>query len=330
MKSLRFVLLALLSSTVLAAQQWVNVSLQFEQDEEVIAEDNKNFGSVSVKNLASLNSDDMDYSPLLYRDGLVFTSTRNFIGEHRKRFKSYKRKFSYLFFAKRDERGRYLEPTPLEGSINGRYHEGSATFNTQGDVMFFTRNSDKGKNEFGKVDLKIYTAKSNNGIWGEIEEIKTINGDGFSTCHPAISHDGTKLFFASNRNGGFGGMDIYVSYLVDGEWQYPLNLGPEINTDDNESFPFIDQNNKLYFSSGGHDGKGGLDIFFSIWLDNEDEEAWTKVQNLGYPFNSDKDDFAFSIYNNGQDGFFTSSRDGGKGFDDIYIWNKRYAPQAMK
>jgi WD40-like Beta Propeller Repeat len=330
MKSQRLVLMAFLFSTVLNAQQLVNVSVKYEQAEEVICEDNKSFGSVSVKNLASLNSDDMDYSPLLYRDGLVFTSTRHFVGENRKQLKSYKRKFSYLFFAKRDERGRFLEPTPLEGTINGRYHEGAASFNKQGDVMFFTRNNDKGKNEFGKVDLKIYQAKSINGTWGQTEEIKAINGNGFSTCHPAISHDGTRLFFASNRNGGFGGMDIYVSYLVDGEWQYPLNLGSEINTDGNESFPFIDQNNKLYFSSDGHDGKGGLDIFFSIWLDSEDEEAWTKVQNLGFPFNSEKDDFAFSIYNNNQDGFFTSTRDGGKGFDDIYIWNKRYTPQAMK
>ncbi|MFK7809963.1 MAG: TolB family protein [Saprospiraceae bacterium] len=320
-------LIFFLTTSVLFAQKAINVSLYNEAAPVFVAE-SAALGHVAVRNMISLNSNDMDYSPLLYKDGIVFTSTRVFETKKKRWFKSYKKKFSYLFFAKRDERGQFNDPKPLEGGINGRYHEGAATFNKQGDVMFFTRNNKKGKNQFGKVDLKIYTAKFNDGNWDEIEEIEIINGEGFSTCHPTISADGQKLFFASNRNGGYGGMDIYVSYLVDGEWQYPVNLGPEINTDGNEIFPFIAQGNKLYFSSDGHDGKGGLDIFQSNWIDETNEEDWTTALNMGLPFNSVKDDFGFSIYNNNQEGFFTSTREGGQGYDDIYTWRKEYIPRA--
>ncbi|MFT6020984.1 MAG: hypothetical protein ACI9CQ_003790, partial [Saprospiraceae bacterium] len=304
MKARLITLLALLlSSSFLFAQKEVNVAIKSSEALTISAR-SQALGEVAVRNLVDLNSNDMDYSPLVYKDGLVFTSTRVFEGKKKEWFKSYKTKFSYLFFAKRDDRGRFGSPEPLEGAINGRYHEGAATFNKKGDTMFFTRNNNKGKNKFGKVDLKIYTAKEVDGNWDSIEEIKNINGDGFSSCHPTISEEGSKLFFASNRNGGYGGMDIYVSHKVNGEWQYPINLGPEINTDDNEIFPYVDQQNKLYFSSDGHHGKGGLDIFTSVWIDSEDEEAWAKVINLGFPFNSVKDDFGFSIYNNSQEGFF--------------------------
>ena len=286
-------------------------------------------GQVAIKNLAALNSNDMDYCPLIYKDGLVFTSTRKHKGQNKKLFKSYKKKFSYLFFSKRDTRGQYHKPEPLEGAINGRYHEGAATFNKEGDVMFFTRNNNNGKNKFGKIDLKIYTAKNIKGNWNDTNEIKAINGDGYSTCHPSISSDGKRLYFASNRNGGYGGMDIYVSYFLDGEWQYPINLGPEINSDGNEIFPFIDDTNQLYFSSDGHEGNGGQDIFKSVWLDTKDDESWSKAANLGLPFNSIKDDFGFSIYNNNQEGFFTSTRAGGQGHDDIYTWRKAFVAQVQ-
>jgi len=283
-------------------------------------------GNVVVSNLGMLNSSDLDYSPILFKDGVVFTSTRKYVGSKRKAFRSKKKAYSYLFYSKRNSRGEFKEPAPLKGKINGRYHEGTATFNQEGTLMFFTRNTNEGKNSYGKVNLKIYVAKNINGYWKEIEELP-FNSDRFSVCHPSISKDGKRLYFASNKNGGFGGMDIYVSHYENGRWQYPVNLGPEVNSAQNETFPFIDEKDALYFSSDGHGGKGGLDIFKSKITDAE-EGTWSKPANIGQPFNSPKDDFGFTVYNNSQDGFFTSSREGGKGRDDIYTWHKAYIPQA--
>ncbi|HHS95804.1 MAG TPA: hypothetical protein ENJ45_04375, partial [Phaeodactylibacter sp.] len=154
-------LLLTLSFSILSAQQTVRVS-QLNEAPKVIVEKSALFGQVAIRNLVSLNSNDMDYSPLLYKGGLVFTSTRKYEGQENKWFKSHKKKFAYLFFAAKDKRGHYLTPKPLKGAINGKYHEGAACFNKEGDVMFFTRNNNKGKNKFGKVELKIYTARLKN------------------------------------------------------------------------------------------------------------------------------------------------------------------------
>ncbi len=329
MRTIVLIALTFLCSATFYAQQAVAVSYDHSsENDDWTATENEYLGKIAIRNLRSLNSHDLDYSPLLYKNGLVFTSTRKYEGHRKRWFKSCKKQYSYLFFSKRNNRGDYLKPKPLEGSINGRYHEGAASFNTEGTVMFFSRNN-RFKNQFGKYDLKIYTATNRNGNWTNTQEIKAINGDDFTACHPSISKDGKRLYFSSNRNGGFGGMDIYVSHLVDGEWQHPINLGPEINSEGNEIFPFIDEYDVLYFSSDGLKGNGGLDIFTSFRTSTDASETWSPATNLGLPFNSSKDDFGFSIYKNGQEGFFTSTRAGGKGHDDIYNWRKQYIPQAQ-
>ncbi len=316
----------LLSCSILSAQKAVNVSHSNATTTSKDIKGKTALGSVVISNLDMLNSSDMDYSPILFQDGIVFTSTRKYEGKKTKMFTKWKKKFSYLFFAKRNKRGDFKTPKPLKGKINGRYHEGAASFNKEGNLMFFTRNTSEGKNSFGKINLKIYVAKNINGYWKELEDLP-FNSDRHSTCHPSISKDGKRLYFASNRNGGYGGMDIYVSHFVDGRWQHPENLGEEVNSSGNETFPFVDDLDELYFSSDGHGGKGGLDIFKTSYTDAANE-VWGKITNIGGPFNSDKDDFGFTIYSNGQEGFFTSSREGGKGRDDIYTWRKAYIPQA--
>ncbi len=319
------ILLFLLAfAQVVPAQQVVQVSHTTNVSKEI--KGTSQIGRVVISNLNMLNSSDMDYSPILYQDGIVFTSTRKHKGSKKKWFKNYKKEYSYLFFSKKTNRGEFRKPQPLKGNLNGRYHEGAATFNASGTLMFFTRNTSEGKNRFGKINLKIYMAKNVKGYWKEIKELP-FNSDRHSTCHPSLSADGKRLYFASNRYGGFGGMDIYVSYFEDGKWQYPINLGPEVNSAGNETFPFIDENDELYFSSDGHGGEGGLDIFKTSFKQTE-IESWNEPVNIGQPFNSEKDDFGFTIYNNSQEGFFTSSREGGLGRDDIYTWRKAYLPQA--
>jgi len=324
MKLIYTIICILLSGSFLSAQKAVNVSNSSTVSSEI--KGTTLLGSVVINNLEMLNSSDMDYSPILFQGGVVFTSTRKYKGKETKLFSKWKKEYSYLFFAKRNKRGDFRTPEPLKGKINGRYHEGAACFNKEGNLMFFTRNTNEGKNSFGKINLKIFLAKNIKGQWKEIQDLP-FNSDRHSTCHPSISKDGKRLYFASNKNGGYGGMDIYVSHLVDGKWQYPVNLGEEVNSSGNETFPFIDDSDELYFSSDGHGGKGGLDIFKTTFADAE-KESWNPIENVGSPFNSEKDDFGFTVYNNGQEGYFTSSREGGKGRDDIYTWRKAYIPQA--
>ena len=203
--------------------------------------------------------------------------------------------------------------------ITTKYHEGKPIFTKDGKTMYFTRNNLKGKkaakSKERSVNLKLYRSKIINGEWTEVKELP-FNSDEYSTGHPALSIDEKKLYFVSDMPGGFGGSDVYyVDIIDDDSYGTPKNLGKNINTSDNERFPFIGADSTLYFSSDGHLGFGLLDIFQSKILENS---KYSKAMNLGEPFNSKKDDFAFYINQEGKKGFFASNRKGGKGDDDIY------------
>lgn len=270
---------------------------------------------VTVTNVQSLNSAHLDYSPIPYKGGVVFTSTRG-NGTDAIEDTWTKDNFSDLFFAKQIGDQSYAEAQLLAGSVNGDFHDGTATFNKTGTVMYFARNNDKGKNAHEVVDLKIYSATLNNKKWGDVIELP-FNDDEFATCHPTLSADGSTIYFTSNRLGGFGGMDLYRSTRSGSYWSVPENLGETINTAGNEIFPFIDPTGMLYFASDGLLGVGGLDIYQSH-LSNG---TWSQPENLGEPINSSKDDFGYSKLPNGKAGYFTSNRAGGLGSDDIYYWS---------
>ncbi len=269
---------------------------------------------VVVTNVQEINSGHLDFSPIPYKGGLVFTSTR---GSEASEYEDLwtKDHFSDLFFAKKNTTQTFSTPELLVGEINGAFHDGIATFNKSGTLMYFSRNDEQGKNSRNIVDLKIYRAELQNQLWVNIQELP-FNNKEISTCHPALSADGRTLYFASNRMGGFGGMDIYKSVRAGSTWSTPENLGATINTAGNELFPFIDFKNDLYFASNGHEGVGGLDIYVA----HKNGENWTKAENMGAPINSSKDDFGFSILENGKEGYFSSNRTGGQGGDDIYHW----------
>ncbi|MFK7984148.1 MAG: OmpA family protein [Saprospiraceae bacterium] len=275
---------------------------------------------VTVTNLRQLNSAHLDYSPVPYKGGVVFTSTRG-KGEDAIEDTWTKDNFSDLFFAKSIGEQGFTQAKLLTGNINGDFHDGTATFNKLGTVMYFSRNNDNGKNSNDIIDLKIYSATLNNKKWGNVVELP-FNDDEYATCHPTLSVDGNTLYFASNRIGGFGGMDLYKSTRTGSYWSAPENLGKAVNTAGNEIFPFIDQAGMLYFASNGLPGVGGLDIY-QAHLSNGD---WTQPENLGEPINSSKDDFGYSKLDSGEAGYFTSNRSGGLGSDDIYLWSGNLMP----
>lgn len=278
--------------------------------------ENKN---IEVKNVKALNTKHLDYSAVTTGDGVMFTSTRGRQGASRTTDSWTKDNFSDVFFAATDAEGNLGTPRPLGSEINRRYHDGATSISEGGTVMYFSRNNSKAKAKGKIIDLKIYSAIRTNKVWKNVTEVP-INGEDFATCHPSISVDGKTLYFASDRPGGFGGMDIYVSKNENGSWQKPINLGPTVNTSGNEIFPFVSPSGNLFFSSNGHKGLGGLDIFKVEKTDKTDESTWSVRTHMGKSFNTKKDDFGFTGNMDMTKGFLTSNRPGGKGGDDIYEW----------
>jgi len=210
-----------------------------------------------------------------------------------------------------------IEKVP--GQVNTKYHDGTFCFSPFGDTMYFTRdNYHKRKyktDTTGVSRLKLFVAELENGKWTNIKELP-FNSDNYSVGHPAMSADGRKLYFSSDMPGGLGLSDLYVvDVLADGKYGTPVNLGPNINTEGRESFPFISKNGDLYFSSDGHQGLGGLDVFVCENV----EGRFSRPINLGVPLNSGKDDFSIFIDDDTKEGFISSNRRATRiGDDDIY------------
>lgn len=194
----------------------------------------------------------------------------------------------------------------LEAPISSELHESTPVFTKDGKTIYFTRNNSDGKrarkSKKNTSNLKIYKASYINGYWVNVKELP-FNNDEYSTGHPALSPDEKTLYFVSNMPGGFGDSDIYkVEIKGKDDYGTPINLGSTINTSEKEVFPYIGSDNVLYFSSNGHLGLGLLDIFQSKI---KEDGTLSSPENLGYPFNSKKDDFSFFISEDGKKGFFS-------------------------
>ncbi len=271
--------------------------------------------SIKIKNLEQINSEQLDYSPIFYKNGILFTSNRN---SQKKNFwnRIFKNKSSNLFFAEKIKDGAYKNPTRLQIKFKGKLNEGAIAINEAGNLMIYAVNDQKENIGPDFVELKLYASKYQNGKWLKGEKLP-VNCEECTTCHPALTSDAKTLYFASNQPGGFGGMDLYKSELIDGVWSNPVNLGSKINTAQNDIFPFINHEGTLYYSSNGKKDSENLDIYFSR-KDNKGE--WKEAINIGEPFNSATDDFGFYIEKDGLSGLFSSNREGGKGMDDLYFW----------
>ncbi len=219
--------------------------------------------------------------------------------------------------------------------INSNLHEASVTVSNDGNTLYFTRDNFNKKNKAaydkdGTSNLRIYRATLKNGQWTEITDLP-FNDDAFSNGSPALSPDGKVLYFVSDRPESIGQTDIFkVNIKSDGTFGTPTNLGREINTEGRENFPFIAKDSTLYFSSDAHLNLGLLDIFESNILKiNKKDTTSVYLKNLGAPYNSGFDDFAFFIDSDTNTGYFSSNREGGKGSDDIYAFGRYECKQLI-
>ncbi len=272
---------------------------------------------VTITNCTSINSAAIDFSPAFYQNGLVFVTSNKKAGVIDEKINEH---FFDLEYAPMGGNHLPLEAEDFSLEVNSQYHEGPVTFSKDGKKAYFTSNNQK--NGFTKADnmgkqvkQSIYEAKHGFKDWEEIERLPFCS-DSYSCFHPSLSEDGKDLYFSSDMPGGYGGFDIYVVELKGKKWGKPRNLGAKINTKGNDAFPFIHESGKLFFASNGQKGLGGLDIYMTDIVNSEAGE----VQNLGAPFNTAEDDFGFILDPQGRYGYFASSRSGGLGKDDIYLF----------
>ncbi len=268
-----------------------------------------------ISNL-TVNTEEIEFAPYIAQGKLYFSSSR-ITSKYRYNPVDPWTGLGYLnIFEQEINEGKLVKKArKIAGDVNSNYHESSICISKDGKTLYFTKNAPK-KAEGGThiKHLKIYRATLKKGEWVNIEEL-SINGEEFSTAHPALNFTEDKLYFSSDRPGSFGQTDIYVASIeADGSFTNIKNLGSKINTPGRESFPFVSKQNELYFSSDGYMGYGGYDVFY---VKIKDSGTYSRLVHLGSPLNSKWDDFSL-FSESTTTGLFSSNRPQGKGRDDVY------------
>jgi WD40-like Beta Propeller Repeat./PKD domain. len=256
-----------------------------------------------------------EFSPVFYKGGIVFCSDQS-----DNSLVSYKddqnRLFKIFYVTKKGSSG-WNHPKILAKEITTAFNDGPATFNENGNIMYYSRNNSI-ENSMRNISdtsnkLGIYSAELIDGIWTNIKPF-TYNNPLYSFCTPALTPDGERIYFSSDMPGGYGGMDLYYCDRHNNDWDKPVNLGPVINTPKNESFPFACKYGKLYFASDGLKGFGGKDLFYTQELNEE----WMVPEHLDSPINSTADDFGIVIDSTFENGYFSTNR---RETDDIFSFS---------
>lgn len=289
------------------------------ENPEYLTDIEKQSGRYTIENYRQ-NSLYTDFAPTFYKQSIVFASARKNGTFSGKKNEWTKQSYLDLYQSLGDSLSYAVS---FSKQINTRLHESTSAFTKGGKTVYFTRNNfSKSKiqtDSLGVSRLKIFKASiDEKQKWSNIQELP-FNSNQYSVAHPALNKDNTKLYFASDMPGGYGLSDLYVVEVYnDGSFGEPKNLGPDINTEGRETFPFITNDDVLYFASDGHLGLGGLDIFTFNFNEKEDQ----KVYNVGEPVNSAADDITFIINEETKRGYFASNREGGLGDDDIYSFTE--------
>jgi outer membrane protein OmpA-like peptidoglycan-associated protein len=319
--NMRFLVLLLIAGmATVASAQTSTLSKSKKRFREKDMPGNK----VTVTNAVNLNSESPDYSPAFYQNGLVYVSSRRKTGTTDRRTGE---TYAELYFAPFDPNLNPAKPQRFSLDINSILHEGPVTFSRDFKQMYYTQNNMKDgspkADDKGVRRLKIYEAYRGPYTWQNRGELPFCS-DLYSCAHPSLSADGSTLYFSSDMPGGQGGYDLWrTTRQPNGAWGQPENLGPDVNTDKNELFPFIHSSGTLFFSSNGHNTLGGLDIFYV----EMGSDGSTTIVNLDKPYNSEQDDLGFIINDEMQRGFFASNRTaspdgsgGSKGKDDVFMF----------
>lgn len=274
----------------------------------------------NIENLP-INSPYADYGSFVKDETLYFASSRD-TGSLAKKVHTWTGNAFTTLYQATEEGSDAKSVKRIKGNVKSRLNESGAVITKDGSTMYFTRNNVVGgKRRYDAektTKLKLFKATWDNGKWTGVEELP-FNSDNYNTAHPALSADERTLYFSSDRPGGYGSSDLWKVSVNKDTYGKPENLGPGINTEERESFPYVSADGTLYFASNGRVGLGGLDVFA---VKIKDDNTFGKVQNVGAPVNTQYDDFAYYIDSNKRTGFFTSNRAGGKGDDDIYSFRE--------
>ena len=279
-----------------------------------------------VKKMDVFTSRKADYSPMLLGDEyeqIYFTSTRNDAqGDELSGITG--TKAGDIFYSEKDDKGKWSRPEAIATGLNTDYDEGACCFTPDGKEMYLTQCvTDPASPRFAQI----VTSSRSDAAWGKVQKLE-ITQDTLSTyAHPAISPDGEWLYFVSDMPGGMGGYDIWRVRITPSGLGGVENLGAPINTPGDEMFPTFRPNGDLYFSSNGHIGMGGLDIYIAR-IDEKPQQY--KIEHPGYPLNSEADDFGMTFEGPHNRGFFSSNRKDGRGYDHIYSFNNPEIVTTMK
>ena len=298
---------------------------------------------ITVTNAEAFNSENCDFGVIKFDEGYIFSSDRKLSDKVYKDDEIYGwtgRPYLKLYYISGVNSSNPASTAEPISGLNTKYQNGAGVYDATDNTIYFTRtkmvrvsmrpvNSDPtswfDNSKAGDYvnRWEIYSAKYKDGKWEDVTSFEYNNAENYSVGQPAVSTDGKLMYFVSDKEGGFGKTDIYYCIkMADGKWSDPVNAGSKINSAGREAFPFIDKDGKIYFSSDGLPGMGGLDIFSSEGSENN----WSDPVNLKYPMNTSKDDFSVYFTETGTCGYLSSNRDGGKGEDDIYY----FAPDPPK
>ncbi len=291
----------------LLAKEGLKGALRAETDRK-----NKNTSRYIVKNVKLFNSRRADFAPMYLDknfDQIYFTTTNEKVtGTNKSEITGMKK--SDIWYSKKNERGEWQRPEPVEGELNSDMDEGIVSFSANGQTMYLTMAR---RAPDAPTTVEIYTSQRSDASWSKPVKLDIISDTISAMGHPAVSPDGTYLYFASDMPGGYGGKDIWRINLKERAGSLE-NMGPQINTPGDEMFPYMRTDSLMYFSSDGHPGLGGLDIFKARL--NSTGKFWS-VEEMPAPVNSAGDDFGIT-FGEGESGFFSSNRGDGRGYDHIY------------
>ena len=270
---------------------------------------NKKTKPVKVENLKNLNTEYSESNPSLHKNGLYFVSNRETVLIEKKSGND-GLPYQSAYFSEYSKDSILQSPNPYNKFRNDEYHAGSAFFVEDTTLIYYTRvQKDRDNVLRSKLFLEDLNRKSD-----VPRKLFILNDSLYSFLHPCMDKDQKLFFFASKMPGGLGGSDIYVSIKINEIWSEPINLGPKINSADNEIFPFYDPDGRLFFSSDRPEGLGGFDIFVAT----QKKGDWVGLQNLKVPVNSSNDEMGFVIHKSLKRAFFCSNRPGGAGLEDLY------------